>query len=222
MLHHAKVMQALVYLQNELFINLDENREIARKAWEQLASDPLFQQKAHAIDSPWLLPYWQGAVDAAHDVPALQEAYQVIAVDGSQVYPDRHQGTSCYLVNIGSVQLRYGANHAVQLDAQPYVFAGRQEHEVQENPIEVVNAKRQELELQTGLELCQQRFATNDIPQAFLFDGSLIFWHLASGSSLLKEYYLGRYLGLMHQLYQGRVLHGGYISLPKSKELVNF
>jgi len=221
MLHHAKVMQALVHLQDELFIDLSDNIDAARKAWQQLAADPLFQQKAQAVNSPWLLPCWEGPVDKVFDVPAMQQAYQVIAVDGSQVYPDRHQGTSCYLVNIGSVHVRYGSSCGAALTAKPYVFSGRQEHEVQENPIDIVNAKRQELELQTGLELCKQTFQDRTFPQAFLFDGSLIFWHLASGGSLLKEYYLSRYLGLMHQLYQERILHGGYISLPKSKELVN-
>jgi NurA domain len=119
------------------------------------------------------------------------------------------------------VQLRYRHEPHVQFESKPYVFAGRDESELEDNPMDIVNAKRQELELQTGLTWCINLFEKSTDMQAFLFDGSLIFWHLASYSTYVKDYYMGRYLGLMHELYAQQILHGGYISLPKSKELVN-
>ena len=221
MLHYAKVMQALVALQDDLFTDNALHISTAQASWQRLANDPTFAFKIREISSPWLLPTWQGAVDAVHQVDPLHEPYQVVSVDGSQIYPDRHQGTSCYLVNVGGVQLRYRQEPCVQFDSKPYVFAGRSEDEAKDSPMDVVNAKRQELELQTGLAWCTDLFEQSALPQAFLFDGSLVFWHLASYSTHLKDYYMSRYLGLMHELYAQQILHGGYISLPKSKELVN-
>lgn len=221
MLHHAKVMQALVELQEELFSDASTHIEAARASWNRIMQDPTFADKIRTIDSPWLLPSWQGPISTVYTVAPLYEPYQVIAIDGSQIYPDRHQGSSCYLINIGGIYVRYYHDPSVQFDAKPYVYSGRTEDELADNPMDVVNAKRQELELQTGFEWAMRLFGTLQGKEVFLFDGSLIFWHLASYSVTLREYYTERYLGLMYQLYQKGILHGGYISLPKSKELVN-
>lgn len=220
MLHHAEVMQALVSLQEDLFADISDNIAIARASWQRIAADPLFALKVRELNTPWLLPTWQGAVDALCNVTTMQTPYHVIAIDGSQIYPDRHQGSSCYLINIGSVSIGYSNNSSVQCESKPYVYAGRQEDELSEMPVDVVNAKRQELELQAGVDACSTQFSGKQ-PELFLFDGSLIFWHLTGPSSSLKDYYLQSYLQSMQQLYERRILHAGYISLPKSKELVN-
>lgn len=221
MLDHAKVLQALNTIKDELFADASQEISIAREAFKRIAQDPSFQEKASAISSPWVIPSWEGRIDQAFPVTPLDEPYQVISVDGSQVYPDRHQGTACYLVNVGSIYIPYGIPGKSFMHAsQPYVYAGRKEDELEDNPMDLVNAKRQEFELQTGFELCTALF-TEKVPQAFLFDGSLIFWHLASKSPQLKDAYMARYLGLMYQFYTKRILYGGYISLSKGKDLVN-
>ncbi|MEX0849681.1 MAG: DNA double-strand break repair nuclease NurA [Candidatus Dependentiae bacterium] len=221
MLHYAKVMQALTDIKGELFTDISKEISIARASWQRIANDPEFQKKAHAISSPWVVPSWTDAIDKTFDVAPLHEPYQVVSVDGSQIYPDRHQGTSCYLINVGTIVISYGMQHQPFVyNSIPYVYAGRNENEADDNLMDVVNARRQELELQYGLDICQPLF-NHEVPQTFLFDGSLIFWHLASKSPNLKDHYIARYLGLMHQLYAARILHGGYISLSKGKDLVN-
>lgn len=220
MLHHAKVMEALLSLQDDLFADNSDNIAIARASWKRIAADPLFALKIRQINVSWLLPTWQEAVDTVYDVQPMEHPYHVIAIDGSQIYPDRHQGSSCYLINIGSVDICYGQTSGVQCTSKPYVYAGRQEDELEETAVDMVNAKRQELELQAGLELCSKQFYGAQ-PELFLFDGSLIFWHLVGKSGGLKDAYLRSHLQLMEQLYQRRIVHAGYISLPKSKELVN-
>ena len=226
MLDHAKVLLALNTIKDELFADASQEISIAREAFKRIAEDPSFQEKAAAISSPWVIPSWEGRIDRTFPVLPMHEPYQVISVDGSQVYPDRHQGTACYLINVGSIYIPYGVpGKSFMHVTQPYVYAGRKEDELEDNPMDLVNAKRQEFELQTGLELCSTLFAEDaaqgSIPQAFLFDGSLIFWHLASKSPQLKDAYMARYLGLMYQFYTKRILYGGYISLSKGKDLVN-
>ena len=58
-------------------------------------------------------------------------------------------------------------------------------------------------------------------PSLFLFDGSLIFWHLESKETEVKNRFLASYLDALQKLYEKRILMAGYISLTKSKELVN-
>lgn len=236
MLDHAKVLEALNTIKEELFTDASQEIAIARESFKRIAEDPSFQEKASAISSPWVIPSWKGTIDQSFPVTPLNEPYQVVSVDGSQVYPDRHQGTACYLVNVGSIYIPYGmSGKSFMHTTQPYVYAGRKEDELEDNPMDLVNAKRQEFELQTGLELCSKLFIDDAsqislsptnvpqarVPQAFLFDGSLIFWHLASKSPQLKNAYMSRYLGLMYQFYTKRILYGGYISLSKGKDLVN-
>jgi hypothetical protein len=222
MLHHAKVMHALTELQADLFADTQVEYNLAKQAWQKLARDELFQLKAQAINSPWLIPHWQGAVDAAIPVTPYKEPYRIISVDGSQIYPDRHQGTSCYLINIGTVDIIYGGAYPVRLDAQPYLFSGRTEEEAEDNPVDLVNAKRQELEFSTGLQLCaEQKTPIFTGKHLFVCDGSLIFWHLNNASETLKTTYMARYLELMRQFFVQGSAYVGYISMPKSKELVN-
>lgn len=220
MLHYAKVMQALQSVQEELFADHTHNITLARESWQRLVADPLVAQKIAHCSSPWLIPSWQGPLDIAYDVPLLQEPYRVIGIDGSQVYPDRHQGSSCYLINIGSVYIYYAEHSTVHVESRPYVFTGRSSDEIALQPVDLVNAKRQELELDHGLQWSTQLF-DRTMPELFLFDGSLIFWHLASQENELQEQYIKQYLFLMHKLFTQRILSAGYISLPKSKELVN-
>ncbi|MFT6765862.1 MAG: hypothetical protein ACJAZS_000756, partial [Alteromonas naphthalenivorans] len=60
-----------------------------------------------------------------------------------------------------------------------------------------------------------------DLPLIFLFDGSLIFWHLEGKDPLIKNYFLKKYEELLEGFYKNDITIAGYISLPKSKELVN-
>ena len=118
--------------------------------------------------------------------------YSVTGIDGSQIYPDKHQGTTCYLLNIGTVQLFYGgAPQRVILTSTPYVYTGCEDYAF-DNSQEIINCRRLALELQAGKEI------KSDL---LLFDGSLIFWHLESKEKNIKEYFLPQYFHALEQLY---------------------
>ena len=223
MLNRVILLEQLQALSNDLFLDISDEFEIARQSWQRIIDDPTFVYKIRQITTPWLVPDWHEPIGKIMPVDSNLPQYTVLAVDGSQVYPDRHQGTSCFLVNIGSVILHYGNQNAkpVQFTSTPMVFTGENQDELSIGP-ELVNCRRQELELQIGLEKSiELKAQLGDTPFAFLFDGSLIFWHLESKDGNLKELFLNKYLSLLDQLYKNKVLCAGYISLPKSKELVN-
>ena len=222
MLNRAKVLRELQSVSDKLFLDLSKQQEVARKAWSELSGDALFQQKCKAASLPWPAPTWQGNPNISFPVSTITQDYQVVSVDGSQIYPDKHQGISCFLLNIGTVVLRYGASlGGAQFSSEPSIFVEQDFEAETSSTIDIVNCKREEFEFQKGLEQCllvKKEFP--DLPLIFLFDGSLIFWHLDSKDPVLKDYFLKRYGELLQQFYEHDIAIAGYISLPKSKELV--
>ena len=223
MLNRALLMKQMQQVSSTLFVDIGPELSIAYESWQRIIKDPFFVHKIRQISTGWLVPDWYESLNTIIPVSPDLSFYCVASVDGSQVYPDRHQGTSCFLVNIGSVQLHYGPMciAPVLFDSQPLIYTDYAQSEVAWGP-ELVNCLRQELELENGLSLSKNFMSQNpDVPFAFLFDGSFIFWHLESKDTNLKDIFLKKYLSLLDQLYQSRILCAGYISLPKSKELVN-
>jgi hypothetical protein len=228
MLDHAKLMRALEQVAGKIFADNTHAYTIARETWFKIASDPTFIYKIREVNSPWPLPSWQGRLDEVIPVDIAPLPYHVVSVDGSQIYPDRHQGNSCFLINIGSVVLHYGViDKPVFFACEPYVFS---ELEYGDEAQDTVNGMRQDLELSSGLNVAlrvqNELFARGSLaseqePCVLLFDGSLIFWHLESKDTQLHDLFLHNYLATLYQLYEARILNAGYISLTKSKELVN-
>jgi NurA domain len=223
MLNRVQLMQALASVSSSLFVDNSSAYAIARSTWEARIEDDDFLEKACRVETKWAIPSWASRLDTTIPVPALSTGYQVVSVDGSQIYPDRHQGISCYLINIGSAVIHYGASTSpVMFDSRPTVFAtgdGDESYQ-QVNIHELINCRRQELELNAGLELMRSVYARNQ-RSLLLFDGSLVFWNLEAKDSHLSDLFLSTYLATLYQLYQCRALYAGYISLPKSRELVN-
>ncbi len=222
MLDRSKVMRELRQLADKLFPDYSYEWDIAQKSWQRLAADQTFIYKVREINNPpWPVPIWVGTIDKALPVTKNLNDYIVISVDGSQIYPDRHNNASCFLINIGSVVLPYGVKGAcVTFDSTPHVFTHDNE-DIADFGIstDLVDCRRQELELQAGLEL--SRIIKMQQNRVLLFDGSLIFWHLAAKEIAIREKFLASYYSLLYQLYEEKILLAGYISLPKSKELLN-
>ena len=212
MLNKSLLLQELNRVSSQLFIDDKPAYDLAQKVWKIICADPLFIHKVKKADAPWPVPTWDGKLCDTIAISIPEHDYEIISVDGSQIYPDRHQGVSCYLINIGGVIFKYGAATPVELFSTPYVFTeGQEELEVS---TEMINGKRQELELQMGAQTVQEG-------QLLLFDGSLIFWHLEAKDPLLKQVFLPKYLASLYGLYQRKILTVSYISAPRSRELVN-
>jgi hypothetical protein len=224
MLNRIALIEQLNAVTQGLFLDISAEIEIARRAWQQIVDDPTFVYKIRQISTPWLVPDWYQGIGEVIKVSGDLRSYTVLAVDGSQIYPDRHSGTACLLINIGTTLIRYGTSNTPSaiFSSKPYVFTGDEKGFDGAQAAEMVNCKRQEFELQIGIEQSIEiKKKIGDTPFAFLFDGSLIFWHLESKECNLKELFLNKYLSQLDQLYKEKILCAGYISLPKSKELVN-
>lgn len=225
MLNKEKLLQQIQNVEDQLFLDTSQEVNLAKQVWQKIVQDPHLQQKIQAANAPWLTPSWPEQIDKVVAIEPQNKPYTAISVDGSQIYPDRHQQAACFLINTGTVIVRYNTKHQrkVLLDSDPYLFTGNSnELEIPELSTDMVNCKRQEYEFVMGLEAMRMEQETDpNTEKLLLFDGSLIFWHLQSKDPMLKQLFLQKYIASLHASYQEKLLLAGYISLPKSKELVN-
>ena len=222
MLDRAKVMRELSVQTDSLFVDYTDEYKKVFAEWGKLAADPFFLQKVEAYPS-YSLSTWQGNIADAFEVTSFSKPYHVVSIDGSQIYPDKHQGTSCFLLNIGTVILRYGQGQGTTFfSSEPFLFVGHEADDEVSRSVDVVNGKREEFEFKTGLDVCSSLLREYpDLPLLFLFDGSLIFWHLETKEAAIKQYFLEAYCQILQSIYEQGIPIMGYISLPKSKDLVN-
>ena len=123
MLKKDRVLSQLKDLTPKVFSDKANELELAKKIWLNLLNNPEKLNLVKIGDFEWPIPEWIGGLNDFKDFSPLQDSYKVIAVDGSQIYPDRHQGIPCFLLNVGSVQLTYKtlSRSNVQLYSEPSV-----------------------------------------------------------------------------------------------------
>ncbi len=170
--------------------------------WNELMSHPTYQDPATLGGLRWPL----GLIPFAGPVQPVgpAEPYTVIAVDGSQIYPDI-RGWS--LINIGSIVITYGrTTSSATVSSVPSVTRGYQ-------PPEEIDAQRTVAELARALELASQNQVLSG-PQLLFFDGPLRFWHED------KQTYFLQYHKLLEVCHTRQVSLVGYISGVKSREVV--
>jgi len=223
MLDRLKLIIELQHVADKLFVDVTPSYHLAQDIWQSIIKDSTFLYKVRQVNNaPWPVPLWQDNLGDSIAVEKVVSPYVAFSVDGSQIYPDRHNVLSCCLINTGSVVLPYNIeNKRVQLFSDPTVFAGVDEHQ-QPFTTDGVNCKRQELELRAGLDLAKKiKNDYGDATSLLLFDGSLIFWHLSSKEIDVRDQFLNAYLALLDELYHEKVPTCWYISMPKSKELMS-
>ncbi len=191
------------------------------------------KRKIEASKTTWLVA---GLVDglAQHcKAPPLPTEFTVIASDGSHIDVDRHRSTRCYLINIGSVILHYGAQPNAVLDSFPSLYAGDKDLVIapagikgREQPIEgaLLGIKRSVDECQRLAELAAE-LPAGSLTLALL-DGSLILWGLEAYPEFVTEALLDNgflnYLNEVKKLNSDkRVALASYISFPRSTDVVN-
>ena len=123
-------------------------------------------------------------LDARCALPPTPLDFTVVATDGSHIDVDRHHGINCYLINVGSVALTYGAHPDAVLESQPAVYSDKADLVItspdglREVPVEgnLLGIKRSAEEARVMAEMARRL-----PPQSMtvgLMDGTLIMWNL--------------------------------------------
>jgi hypothetical protein len=218
MLDRQKLLEELGQVSQQLFVRLDHDLQAIKVAWQKVCNDPDLAELIKSKKWSLLLPFWQGILGQSFTVVPQQHPYQVLAVDGSQIYYDKHQGPACYLLNVGGVFFSYGLDiSSVAMFCQPSVIVA-QEATAVTSP-EQVNLAREELELSFAVDKVEKLQSEHE-GLVTMFDGTLIFFQ-AEGQTALKEQFFANFIKQLERLWQLKALHFGYISFSRSKELTN-
>lgn len=211
----ARVQSAVTELQrwSTDWAALQQRIKQSRTSW--LVPRIAFGPPAQAV------PLAQGR--AAPDRP---EQLSVAATDGSQIFPDRHEISPCYLLNIGYVLLHYGTDERPLLSSRPSLYwrdddlypqwGGRRTAVNRD----LVGFRRSLLELTELAELAAASHAAGHVTVA-LTDGTLVFWGLEGRPPDFRQAVLTALTATFDLLENRRIPIAGYISRPGSPEVVN-
>ena len=190
-------------------------------------------KKIAASKTTWLVAGLVDGLDQHYKALPIPTKFTILATDGSHIDVDRHKSTRCYLINIGTVILHYGASPSATLDSFPHLYSGDEDLVIsptgvrgREQPIEgtLLGIKRSVDECHQLAELAAE--LPQDNLTLALLDGSLILWGLEAypefvTEALLDKGFLG-YLDDMRRLNNGKKLAlASYISFPRGTDVVN-
>ena len=188
--------------------------------WEALA------QKIKASKTSWLLPGIAVPLDRRYPMPQRPAQISLAATDGSQIFPDRHEVSSCYLINIGYILLPYGTGEKPLMSSKPTLFY-KEENIYEEWGGRRMFVNRELVGFRRGLmeltELADLALAAHEEGHRVvaLSDGTLIMWSLEGKPQDFKETFLETMVEAFEKLRQARIPVAGYISRPGSQELIN-
>lgn len=222
MLDRYKLLSQLDQADKDLFCNFTNDKSRALSIWDAVKDLQDLSSQIHKKKYSLLVPEWQGALSYRKKIDETIQEYGVLAVDGSQIYYDKHQGPGCYLINIGAIVFNYSIPKSfVQVSSQPYVFfLSHQNREMASS--DYINLQREEYEFARAWELSvDQKSENSEKPFLTMIDGSLIFFHLDSQEQEQKQAFLAKYFDYLQKFHDHNRLIVGYISFPRNKDLLN-
>ena len=191
------------------------------------------KKKIAASRTTWLVAGLVDRLASHYGAPPTPPEFTVIATDGSNIDVDRHRSARCYLINIGSAVIGYGAEPSADLDSFPRLYSEDEDLVItpsgakgREQPVEgaLLGIKR-------TVEECRQlaRLAAEQPPGSTslaLLDGTLILWGLEAYPEFVTEALLDKgFLSCLEDVrklnHDKKVALGSYISFPRSTDVVN-
>lgn len=219
MLDRHKLAQELARVSTDIFSGGTSATWMNVQLWQLLAQDQQFLCNVIEKSAGCYLPTWDGSFSDVVKLVSIPQYYTVLAVDGSQIYPDHHiKGIECFLINTGGCLLSYQKMSSAQLFSQPHVYVP-EACEIVSSVVgfsaELVDLLREEHEF----KLMVQRACNKQEQSIALFDGNLLCWHLESKSPQVKTTFMQRYGVQFERLYQQRIIHAGYLSASRFRDL---
>ena len=181
----------------------------------------------------WNVPSFTGDPARSYPPAPIPDNFCVVAVDGSHIDIDRHLPARCYLINTGTVYLRYGSQPDAELSSQPRLYAEEDELVIKDDRApyrqqnidgSLLGAKRAVEELMALVHALHN--TPKDIPTVGLVDGTLVMFGLQQYPDfVVRELVDNGFVGALEELRQMAAERplaiGSYISLPRAGEVAN-
>lgn len=231
MLELAKILRDIDNLgreRAELFSGLEAELAESDAVMSTISKDlDAAKKRITNAKTSWLVADFDEPPDTAYELPEAPSRHAVVAVDGSQIMPDKHEVTLCYLLNAASVILYYGTGERPVARTVPQMCY--RDEDLSEEPYGGrrvrVNDKllgiRRTLAESAEMECAIRAAAAAGIPVVALWDGSLIRWALENEPPDYRDRVLDTYLHAFDEAEKLGVPIAGYISDPGSRDFVN-
>jgi hypothetical protein len=162
------------------------------------------------------------ALAQAYPLPTCPERVTVIASDGSQILPDRHDILAYYLINIGGIVYRHGSNLKPEIYKRPTFFYEAEDISNEEDQLispGEVNVKRDLAELEVLTDLASQYGHDPAEPIITLIDGRLTLRVIDLPFEQQKKCQ-DDYIEMLNRLREVGAAMAGYIDRPRSTFVV--
>ncbi len=231
MLELRKLVDKLEAVGQEVAQRENRYADLAGEAREVLASSPVDDQLRAKIDLALAVDSsWRGAeplddvLDVAHSPLLPPQDATLIAVDGSQIYPDRHGAALYYLINIGAIRLRQGSGRAPVVDTQPELFFREEDLYNDEQDLvstDRVNALRDVAEMRALARLTWEECSrSEDRLVLAIKDGQLIMWMSEREASSADARLEDAYIAELQAIQRAGGVPVGYVARPRSANVV--
>lgn len=153
-------------------------------------------------------------LNACYPLPGLPERATILAADGSQIVPNRHEAIYFGLINVGAIQMQHGSPAAPESETVSSLFYDEDLY----NLTDAILALRRDLEERTMLAA----LAGSASPPVVTFtDGPMELWE-ARDRETGKEYResLKAYTEVLLQLQAQQVVTAGYVDKPAANLVV--
>lgn len=190
------------------------------------------KKKLDLSQTTWLVAEPVEQLDLRYRPPPPPPDFNVLATDGSHIDLDRNQAAYCFMLNISSVRLKYGAQPDAILESEPKVYSTDDDlvivspDRLRAVPVEgqLLGIKRSVEESRKLAELAG-RLPPGSQSLA-LMDGTLILWNLEAypdfvTETLLDNSYLVHLESMRNLNKDHQVALASYISYPRSTDVVN-
>lgn len=164
-------------------------------------------------------------------IATISTPHIVLATDGSQIAPSRHEIAYCYLINIGRVAIYYNSGIYPLLDNIPEVFYKTEDlYKARQWGIQTeqwMSLKRTVAENVALVNLAietRSQIVTNvpDLPILAFTDGALIHWEFDDIPADARSQLLPDIINAWDKLKAQGIPLAGYISAPRAAEGTNF
>lgn len=163
------------------------------------------------------------ALAQVHPIPPIPPLATIIASDGSQILPDRHDIASYYLINIGSIVYRHGSTQKPEVFKQATLTFEPDDITDELDQLiapGVVNVKRDLAELQILADLAPKYIGDASEPVICLIDGRLTL-RVIDLPFAQQEDAQRSYIESLNKLRDSGAIVAGYIDRPRSTFVVN-
>jgi hypothetical protein len=157
-----------------------------------------------------------GPLAASHPAPASVIRATLVAADGSQIVPNRHEALQYYVINVGAIAVQIGSGNTPQVETDTELRLLDEFDDTYFSDSQVA-LQRDVAERKKLLEM-SERYSGTVIA---LTEGQLELWGAIDNENAREfEKSLNDYLHTLEEMRRRRIITGGYVDKPAANWVV--